>query len=215
MSERVAVAGIDPSLNAPGLCAISADGKIHTKTLGYKPVRSEMTVTKSGKSKAMTTLQEIDRLIQHRDAIREFMLEHHVKGVGIEGYAFSKRSSSVTGLAELGGVIRSMLVEDLGLIPMILTVSSCRKFVVGSGKATKDQTNAWLRSQDIHPFANDDEGDAYVVALPTYYVVNRTARSALDLKRCEFLDDIIREAKRKSPAGPRCERGSNNGGGAE
>lgn len=201
MTDIKPVMGLDLSLSSAGVCLVSprADGTgvdYGTEALVYAPDKSKMTKTASGKSKSLTIDQKVERLIWIRDQVQVIAQQANIAGAYIEDYAFSARSSSVTGLAELGGVVRVMLLEEFGITPIALTVSQCRKFVCGDGKVTKALTQVWLKEQGLE-FATDDEGDAYVVGMTGLYLTNPQARVALDVTRLEHIDKIAKSVNRR------------------
>lgn len=201
MKETKTVLGLDLSLSSTGMCIISAGEqdkpfRFDTQTVAFKAKGA--TKSKSGRSASLTDQQKIERLMFIRDEVHAAIREFEVDEVAIEGYAFSRHSSSVTGLAELGGVVRVEILEQFGIVPMTLTVSQCRAFIVGRGKVTKKQAQDWLKEQDLN-FGSEDEGDAYVVGLTGFYVVNPHLRGALDITRLEHVDTITKAVKRRIP----------------
>jgi len=190
------IMGIDASLSSTGICILKEGKIVHKESIQWK--QKGETETASGKTKTLTDRQKIIRLCDIRDEVLNLVAVHQVDSAGIEGYAFAMRSASVTGLAELGGVLRASLFEECNIIPCALPVGQCRKFVVGSGKVTKVQTQEWLADQGLD-FATDDEGDAYVVALTMHYIVNSGARNPLDVTRLELIDGITKGVLRRIP----------------
>ncbi len=60
-----------------------------------------------------------------------FAEQHRVRQAFVEDYAFSARSSSVTKLAELGGVARDLFLDVLGLELVPVTASAWRRSLLG------------------------------------------------------------------------------------
>jgi Holliday junction resolvasome RuvABC endonuclease subunit len=90
--------------------------------------------------------------------------ERDVTHVFVEGYAFAAQSSSVTKLAELGGVVRVALHER-GIDAVSVPSTSCRKLLLG--KVPRNGAKVAVQ-QAVYavgaPFDNDDQVDAYCVA---------------------------------------------------
>lgn len=200
------VIGLDLSLSSTGV-VVFRDGKMSGSGALQWAEQGER-MSKAGKSKSLSDRQRIERLGWIRDQVQSIadtllqidkpLLAKDGPVFGIEGYAFSRHSSSVTGLAELGGVIRVMIQEKYNTTPIALSVTACRKFVVGSGKVSKDEARAWLVKQGF-AFETDDEADAYIVGLTTHYLVNDHARQPLDVTRLEIIDGISRDVERRIP----------------
>jgi Holliday junction resolvasome RuvABC endonuclease subunit len=87
--------------------------------------------------------------------------------VGIEQYAFSRHSSSVTGLAELGGVIKNWLYRR-GVPFVVVESPSLKKFATGYGRTSKDKHEmieaAWGFGFSDCPEKNHDLADAFHAA---------------------------------------------------
>jgi Holliday junction resolvasome RuvABC endonuclease subunit len=111
-----------------------------------------------------TEADKADRLLDISNRMLNFVLAGSVKNVFVENYAFSRSSSSVTKLAELGGAIRVLFrMRDLVLRPVV--ASSARKLLLGK-LPRKNAKVAVQQALYAHGalFHNDDECDAYVVA---------------------------------------------------
>lgn len=98
------------------------------------------------------SLNQYKRIIVIRDFVSMIIERHNVAKIHFEGYAFGASSSAVTGLAELGGVIRTMVFER-GLDMDIIPPSSVKKFATGKGNAKKEQMVAAFKSQILVPDA--------------------------------------------------------------
>jgi Holliday junction resolvasome RuvABC endonuclease subunit len=192
--------GLDLSLKSAGV-AVIRDGKlVHHEAVVYEPKKRHMAKTKTGKSDTLSSRQLIERLVFVRDKVQSIAVEFEPDSIAIEGYAYAAHSSSVTGLAELGGVIRVLCAEELNIIPQVFTVGQCRKFVVGRGNVTKASTQVWLKEKGFK-FPTDDEGDAFVVGLTGFYASYPSYRGALTVKQLEMINGIAEDVRRK--AGPR------------
>ena len=113
------IVGIDLSLTATGLCSRSPRGGYSTEEF-------------SPKKKVL-----IARWVAIRKYIRDFLPLSKKCFVFIEGYAFAARSRSVTGLAEIGGIIR-MDLYDHGIEYIEIAPTMLKKFVTGKGNVKKD-----------------------------------------------------------------------------
>jgi Holliday junction resolvasome RuvABC endonuclease subunit len=98
------ICGLDLSLSRPAACCIDSDWEIgNWKQVSYV----------SWKTAPVSSLAEQhERLCWIRDRVLEFCFdERDCSHVFVEQYAFAAQSSSVTKLAELGGVVRVALHE--------------------------------------------------------------------------------------------------------
>lgn len=149
----VTVAGIDASLNATGVCIISKDDvhfyTFRSRKLGTRP----------------SDVEKNQRLALLVSDILKVLIEHDVKIVAIEGYAFSKSSSSVTPLAELQGALKvGMFFKKI--LCCSLPVSTVRKFCVGKHIPKKVEFHREFKKIYGLPKypRNEDEWDALAVA---------------------------------------------------
>jgi len=192
----IAVCGLDISLRGTGI-VILQDGQImHRETIKYKPVAKEMTITKSGKSKTLTERQKIERLLYVADRVVGLCAQFGVQAIAREDYAYSKSSSSVTGLAEVTGVLRTHIYNHGGAVLHTLGITQSRKLVMGVGTGSKAKAKKWLQDQG-YEFDTDDEYDAFMVAFTLYYIVNKKSRGSLSVLQLEYLDELETEIQRK------------------
>jgi hypothetical protein len=157
------IIGLDLSLRGPAAVAIpfdwAFDWKLQHATFGYE-------------LKEPTEETRIERLLTISRDVRMFIRRNLPKGaadasgvkVYVENYAFSRSSSSVTKLAELGGIVRGEVWREFGLTLTPVTASSARKLFLGHcPKGAKEMVEAELAGLDA-PFKGNDECDAFVVA---------------------------------------------------
>jgi Holliday junction resolvasome RuvABC endonuclease subunit len=111
--------------------------------------------------------------------------KHGVKHVAIEQYAFGVKSSSVTDLAELGGVVRSQLWLAHEIAVKSVVSSSARKTLMGAVRKKrktdvergikpldeKAQVRVFLKNRGIE-FSNDDIMDSFVIGYYYWFHVN-------------------------------------------
>ena len=96
--------------------------------------------------------------------MRDFAISHQVFHCYVEDYAFSRRSSSVTKLAELGGHARCEFLS-YGRVLTPVPASAARKLLLGKlpRKDAKVAVQAALYGADAL-LNNDNECNAFAVA---------------------------------------------------
>ena len=156
MPPPAIIVGLDLSLSRPAACCIDSDWEIgNWKTVSYV----------SWKTAPVSSLADRhERLCWIRDRVLEFCFdERDATHIWIEGYAFAAQSSSVTKLAELGGVVRVALHEH-GIDAVPVPSTSCRKLLLGKvpRKGAKVAVQRALYDAGA-PFDDDDQCDAMAV----------------------------------------------------
>lgn len=146
------VAGLDLSLRAAGV-AVLVDGQAFTYTFG------------SALKRDASLSKQVWRNIEIANGVVGVLKRHHVEAVGVEDYAFSRKSASVHSLAELGGLIKAQLMLAGIGCPMPLPSSSIRKFLFGKNISDKDLIRTKLAAIGHVAPKNTDESDALAVAL--------------------------------------------------
>jgi Holliday junction resolvasome RuvABC endonuclease subunit len=155
--KRTVVLGLDLSLRRPAAVVIPAGWELgrwqDLKRLSFEPLE-----VASDRERYMRVGGIVARMIV-------FAREHEVSYAGVEDYAFSKSSSSVTKLAELGGHARVEFLRRMGLLLRPVAASQARRQLLGAlpPKNAKILTQRALYAAGA-PFANDDECDAFAVA---------------------------------------------------
>lgn len=104
-----------------------------------------------------------DRIIRYENLIAaamDWIGDAKVSAVFIEGYSMGSKGQALTGLAELGGLLRWHLD---GLTENIHEVAptTLKKFATGSGKGSKSVIGAHLAKRYGLLFASDDAYDAW------------------------------------------------------
>lgn len=155
------MAGLDLSQRSAGVAIIDASGSVHTYTFG------------SDLSKTSTERQKTWRNIEIANGIINAFKGHAVRAVGVEAYAFSRKATSVHGLAELGGLVKAQLLLGLNLSPYPMPASSMRKFLFGKNTSDKKAIRNKLVEMGYAQPTNTDESDALVVALVVDAYSNR------------------------------------------
>lgn len=164
--EPPAVVGLDLSLTGPAAVAIPPRwvigmwSALYAWTREYPPIKEGYEVGRAA------------RLVEISAAVEEFILQVSVRRscpvvVYVENYAFQKRSSSVTKLAELGGAVRARLYQRApGLVPIPVVAASARKLLLGKlpQKEQKYAVQAAVFAAGAPKEWTEDVVDAFVVS---------------------------------------------------
>jgi len=149
--SQIAFIGLDMSLRSTGYAVVRAGkyiegGEIETKNYGAPRIHEI----------ASKVIQVIER--------------YPTTMTLIENYAFSKNSSSVTKLAELGGVLRVYLyLRKHRYLPISNT--TVKKYLMGNGQAPKNlMAMNVLKKFNIEPIG-DDHADAIALAFYLYHAI--------------------------------------------
>ena len=155
MKERYV--GIDPSLRCTGLVVLDEHGEIlHHATYGYALTRK---ATDQDKMLRFWNVADwVDMEVARWSVETAFL--------AVEGYAFSKHSSSVTELASLRGSITAILYERRRIIPMVIPPSEARKLALGANVPKRDVAKHLGTIADMLD-RQPDKMDAYVLARAT------------------------------------------------
>lgn len=116
-------------------------------------------------------------------------IEDDEYGVFIEGYAYGAKFQRES-LAELGGVIRRNLFlrkQDFWVIPP----PSVKKFVTGSGKASKNYMKKCTKDKWGEIFKSDDVCDAYGLSRVGMSVMKALTAYPKDEYERQVIKDII------------------------
>lgn len=180
------VMGLDLSLTRPAMAIIPARWNIGDWSSIYVSSLVVPPLTKMGEGLSVYEMcreryVRLEMIVQWvLNCMRSGMMPDHVF---TEDYAFGQSSSSVTKLAELGGVVKvAMFNHGRTVIPV--TASSARKLLLGKlpGKgagrgAAKAAVEAALHAAGS-PCKNDDEADAFACA---NFGLSETGHAALTL----------------------------------
>jgi len=191
------VVGLDLSLTRTGVCYIPPwwDGK--NDSIVVSSIETQRDASAKGDPYALSDM-ETKRYLKIAKYIIGFVGEYGVSYVAREGYAFSTvrtksgksfQSSSVTKLAELGGVVQSQLFLFGGISLISIQPNSARKYLTGGLKRgnQKDQVRDFLRPFGF-VFRNNDEMDSFVIACAMYGQVNNVNSCFLKQKEFGFLE---------------------------
>lgn len=156
-------AGIDQSLTGTGLVVLSREGdELHRGVI-------------------RTKLRGAERLREIRQSISGVLMEHGVRCAMLEGYSYESEHRGMD-LGELGGVIKVMLL-DLGLRFRAPSPTQVKKFVTGTGAATKELVQQKVKLRWGIVARDDNEADAYGLAqiARAYDLGTSTIRSELEV----------------------------------
>ncbi len=150
--EHGIVLGIDPSLTALGVCALS---EFHYRTWLVKP-----------KKTGALRLREVQHALQ--DIFFEVGIENVDLSV-IEGYSFGSKGTQAHKIGEGGGAIKLALLDTFGPkveagFPYIVAPSTLKKFTIGNGAAKKNEMLLGVYKKWGIEFTDDNEADAYALA---------------------------------------------------
>lgn len=138
----MAFLGVDQSLQATGICVLSASCKV-----------INLATIKPGKAK------DGKRLFLIRQVIDTFLKD--ITFAALEGYSYAS-VGKVFELGEVGGVIKCLLTErDIPYISIPPT--TLKKFATGTGSADKEKMLAGAKALGVHA-ANDNESDAFFLS---------------------------------------------------
>ncbi len=135
--------GVDPSLNSTGI-AVRANDTVVAYCIGGGDLKGEA------------------RIAHVRDAVA-FALDRYTPDlVAYEGLAMGfspKTSNNVLNLAELGGVLK-LLILDRGIDILSVPPTSLKLFAAGKGNAKKEQVSLALHAILGVTFSTSDQYDA-------------------------------------------------------
>jgi hypothetical protein len=156
------VVGLDLSLQRPAACIIPGRWRVGDWNTVVSQSWEFSRVEGEGRD---FECRRIARLVEIAATVCHFAA---VPGAAIaaEGYAFSRRSASVTKLAELGGVIRARLAERHRVFLVPVTASTARKFLLGYNPRSEPKKYVQAALRDVGaPFWEDpDQCDAFACA---------------------------------------------------
>lgn len=148
---------LDPSLRRIGVY-ISSQNKSGSKRYEY--------------NRKLSRLEALTEIYRDMNAlIRRAKSKHDLQVGIIEGYIFSKKSSSITSQAEVGGIIRGILgdcgVPIIEVAPLTWKSNMLGKQNIRLKKSTKAQQELYLRivyAKHKVRFDTTDEADAWMMA---------------------------------------------------
>lgn len=159
---------LDLSLTSAGVYVVDFRGnRLFSVSHGWSihgPSKSKKKVTLI--DRRYDALQQVSRLASIVNLIVEVAAQFDVKTILVENYAFSKDSSSVTKLAEIGGAVKTALFTAIGRTTIPISVMSVRASVLGAGhgRCKKEAVKGILSGMGMN-FENDDIMDAFMLCM--------------------------------------------------
>jgi len=142
------VMGMDPSVRSFGVAFRMANGKLWTACISPPE-----------------NMRGVERLVFIENALVGYISKYKPDIVAYENYAFSRAragSRAITGLAELGGVVKRLLyMQGIGILSVPPT--SLKLFATGKGRAEKDEVALYIQREEGIMFATSDQNDAAVL----------------------------------------------------
>lgn len=181
--------GIDQSLTGTGICALLGHDVYETQLIRPKQLR--------GAERLLFIARQITEFIAQKGGPEAFTL------AAIEGYAFGA-TGKVFQLGEVGGVVRLVLRQHE--VPFIVVgPQKLKKWITGSGGGSKGVIMAHLRDKFGIMFADDNEADAYGLALLAAHFAGMWEDIATSKKLQQARREVITSI-RKDPEGLLSER---------
>lgn len=154
------VVGLDLSLRQAAACAIPFNWEqdIRNVTMGIFGYELDEDATER---------EKIERLAQIAHDVSVFCVNHKAHRIAAESYAFSAQSSSVTKLAELGGVVRVDVLETMNIAIETITASRARKILLQNCPSRDSKKFAVRNIKRLGGPAKhwtEDECDAFCIA---------------------------------------------------
>ena len=106
--------------------------------------------------------RSVKRLSEIRNAVLDIINQTQPSLAVIEGYSYGS-SQGMAGLAELGGVIRLLLL-DMGIPFIVVAPATNKKFATGKGNAEKDLMLKRVFQHWAADMSNNNEADAFALA---------------------------------------------------
>ena len=104
----------------------------------------------------------VKRLSEIRNEVRDIINQTQPSLAVIEGYSYGS-SQGMAGLAELGGVVRLLLL-DTGVPFIVVAPTTNKKFATGKGNAEKDLMLKRVFQHWGADMNNNNEADAFALA---------------------------------------------------
>jgi Holliday junction resolvasome RuvABC endonuclease subunit len=160
--------GIDASLTGTAVSVIECKtGKL----LHIEVIKS--------KKRKVARLQEIQDSVDRIISIPLLRYGHHTfTRVFYEGYAYGfgkkQNSSSITGLAELRGVLTTMIIRRFKLPIYFVAPMTLKKAITGKGVGDKNLVILAAYKKWHREFADDNECDSFGLAMIGHMIYNKS-----------------------------------------
>lgn len=147
------LAGIDYSMNSPGICVYDTSKELIFKNCEffvYSNTKVKLEKFKNitiVKQKEFTSNEERFSLVS--DWACDIISKYNVKNVGIEGYSYGSKSNRIFDIGENGGVLKHKLWK-MGIDFKIFTPGQVKKTFSGKGNSNKEaMAEALNRTENI------------------------------------------------------------------
>lgn len=188
------ILAIDQSYSGTGVCYISSDGRIEAALIRTKP--------------SMSWESRIDFIIDNLDAffnLSSVTMDNPspVEYVVLESYAFSRATSSVFQLGELGGIIKYHFHKK-GVDVATMLIAHPKMFIALNGQADKKEVINGLKTRYGIEVKDDNIADAIAIGL-TYY--NYLIGNAENRELAPYFRTVLRKVENYMKK----EKGGNDG----
>ena len=167
------VAGFDLSLTATGYVFLNLDNSIEESGV------------------LLNKYKGMERCYYIRDTILDMCRRKSVRiqHICMEGYSFGSRGM-LADLGELGGLIKDVFDNSLGIIYTIVGPNQLKKFATGKGSGKKNVVMMKVYKKYGVEFDDDNECDAFVLAKIAQAMVMRNEID-LDKAQLEVIDKLM------------------------
>jgi Holliday junction resolvasome RuvABC endonuclease subunit len=139
----------------------------------------------------------IERLAWCKRKFTELFKTHETECVFVEDYAFAAKGRGLTGLAELGGIFRCLLYDELKIPYATIAPTRLKKYTTGKGQAKKHvMLEQVFRKYGIGSEVLDttDVVDAYALArfCTAFWSWRTGAEEAFPITSVNLFKDVLR-----------------------
>jgi Holliday junction resolvasome RuvABC endonuclease subunit len=142
---------IDQSLNHTGYCIFDDNGVLLDNGV-FEP-----------------KTKNIERVFEIKQFLKNKITQYDIKSIAIEGYSFMSGMRSLTGLAELGGMIK-LLAYDQTIPVTIIPPTVLKRFITGKGVGKKELVLLNVYKKFGFDVDNNNIADAYVLGQILLYI---------------------------------------------
>lgn len=174
--------GIDPSLQATGICVLQESSVLVLQTVTPKALRG------------------VSRLAFIRDACRISIKDRSARFAAIENYSYDSINRAFS-LGEAGGVLRLCLFDE-GVEHVEVPPALLKKFATGNPHADKDAVVSAVQKGWHIDVADDNQADACVLAMIAQSLIigltrpTRPQLEVLHLLKNPRIKTVVRARKR-------------------
>jgi len=167
--------------------------KLHT---GYVVFDINGNVFANGVIEPNKKWENIESLVYIKKELKA-VFEQFKPAIFLENYAFGAHSSSVTSLAEVGGVIKVLAKEAIPSLPVFLVASSSWKKFLLKGTLEKDMIPLEVMSKYKWKAKSTHEADAYVLGRLGLAYVDVKIKSYTDVYSARQIEcvNMLKEEK--------------------